>query len=128
MIRSCALAICIAVCLSACSTPGVSKKDYATATAKIHMGMSKPDFVALFPSAQPRGAKMYPNGTVEVYEQIISDYSFAGSGDPTVRRNEWTGVESKVTWFYFYNDKLVQYGLPNDWPQDPDKIVEVRVR
>jgi hypothetical protein len=37
-------------------------------------------------------------------------------------------MEYAPTWFYFYNGKLVQYGLPNDWPKDPvQDPVEVRV-
>ena len=35
---------------------------------------------------------------------------------------------TQVLWFYFYDDRLVQWGLPNDWPTAPDKILEVRVR
>jgi len=115
--------------LSACSsTPGVDTKTYSKQAAKIKLGMTKEEFLAIFPSAEPRGAKMYPKGAVEVLEQKVSQYSFWGSSDPNFRRNEWTGVETRVTWFYFYEGQLVQYGMPNDWPQDPDKIIEIRQR
>jgi hypothetical protein len=90
--------------------------------------MSKQSFIQLFPSATPRGAKLYPGGSVEVFEQVVSDYRFAPSNDPSYTRNVMTGVESRVTWFYFYNNKLVQYGLPNDWPADPDRVIQIQSR
>lgn len=92
------------------------------------MGMSKSDFFRLFPAAEPRGAKMYPKGSVEVFEVRVSQYRFMPSNDAAYVRDAFSGIESKVTWFYFYNGVLVQYGMPNDWPAEPDKIIEFRQR
>ncbi|MBO9484502.1 MULTISPECIES: hypothetical protein [Gammaproteobacteria] len=86
--------------------------------------MSKKEFASLFPEVKPRGAKRYPGGTVEVLELLVDEYSFIPSGHK--KRNPLTGMESTVTWFYFYNNKLIQYGQPQDWPAEPDTIIEVR--
>jgi hypothetical protein len=37
-------------------------------------------------------------------------------------------VDVQVLWFYFYTDRLVKWGRPNDWPERPDKILEIRQR
>lgn len=109
---------------SGCAT-GLSKKDYYQSLRNVQLGMSKSQFVQLFPDSLPRGAKKYPNGTVEVMEITFGEYSFFPSGK-NASRNEWTGVESQVQWFYFYNDKLIQYGNPEDWPANPDIVIENR--
>lgn len=114
--------------LSACAGSGMSRREYSQAAAQIELGMTKREFVALFPDAEPRGARQYPNGAVEVFEQVVSEYRFAPSGDPSFDRNRMTGTESRLTWFYFYEGRLVQYGTPDDWPANPDQLIEVRVR
>ena len=94
----------------------------------VDIGMSKNDFRGIFPEANSRGAKAYAQGTVEVLEVMQATYQFMPTRRPEVVRDALSGMEYSPTWFYFYNGKLVQYGLPNDWPKNPDKIVEVRVR
>lgn len=110
--------------LSGCAT-GLSKRDYYQSLHNVKLGMSKSEFVQLFPDSVPRGAKKYPNGAVEVMEITFGEYSFFPSGK-SANRNEWTGVESQAQWFYFYNDKLIQYGNPEDWPANPDVVIENR--
>lgn len=111
---------------SGCAT-GLSKKEYYRTLRNVELGMLKTDFIQLFPDSLPRGAKKYPNGTIEVMEIAYGEYSFFPSGK-NASRNEWTGVESQTQWFYFYNNKLIQYGNPEDWPADPDLIIEKRER
>jgi hypothetical protein len=98
--------------------------DFNRKMRQVELGMSKVQLGSVFDEAAPRGAKKYPNGTVEVLEVKLRYYApFDQKAD---RLSGY--VEEPPTWFYFYNGKLVQYGLPNDWPKDPDKIIEVRVR
>jgi len=91
---------------------------------QVELGMSKKEICAIFEEAVPRGAKQYPNGKVEVLEIKVQYYApFAPGADP------WSGfVTEPTTWFYFYDGKLIQFGQPNDWPADPDKIIEIRKR
>lgn len=38
------------------------------------------------------------------------------------------GHRRETLWFYFYKDQLVQWGKPQDWPKNPDLIIEKRNR
>ena len=67
----------------------------------VEIGMTKADFIHQFPEANARGAKAYPQGTVEVLEVMQGTYQFMPSSRTDVVR---------------------------DWPKNPDKIIEVRVR
>jgi hypothetical protein len=111
--------------LFAC-TPAVSvpQAEYQSTVATIKLGISRQEFLKLFPKAEARGAKSFPKGSVEVLEVVVYRYHFGPTSEP-----EWNtvpGGQVKKVWFYFYNDKLVQFGNPNDWPQNPDLIVELR--
>jgi hypothetical protein len=114
--------------LVGCAGSGMTRAEYSQAAARVELGMSKAEFTKLFLKAQPRGAKAYPSGAVEVMELVVSEYRFAPSGDPSFERNRATGTESRLTWFYFYEGKLIQYGAPEDWPPQPDQLIEVRAR
>lgn len=120
------VALSVIITLSSCATTGVSKKQYNESIRKVKIGMAKDDFVHVFSESLPRGAKKYPNGVGEVLEVNVEGYSFFPTGNPN--RNVGTGIESQPIWFYFYNDTLVQYGQPNDWPTNPDQIIEIRRR
>lgn len=108
--------------LTGCGT--TQRDEFALKLRQIEIGMQKNQVIGIFDDAIPRGAKKYPNGTIEVLEVRNEYYApFAARADA------WTGyVTDKPTWFYFYNGKLVQYGAPNDWPADPDRIIEIRQR
>ena len=112
----------ILVMLVGCTT--APRTEFNQKLRQVDIGMSKAAVIEVFQDATPRGAKRYPAGTVEVLEVRNEFYApFAPRADP------WTGyVTEPPTWFYFYNGKLVQYGAPNDWPAEPDKIIEVRHR
>jgi len=121
-----AIVIMLALLMVGCASTGVNKKEYHNRLGNIELGMSKSDFKQIFPESIPRGAKQYSNGSVEVLEVSYGYYSFFPTGSQN--RNELTGMEGQPQWFYFYNGKLLQYGNPEDWPSDPDLIIEKRVR
>jgi len=116
-----------ALTLSGCSSQGIARKDFYTKSRSVSIGMTKDQLYDLFPNAIPRGARQYHGGVVEVLEVGVSEYHFMPTAQST-SRNEWTGMESHPQWFYFYNNRLVQYGKPNDWPESPDLIIETRRR
>ncbi len=109
-----------------CASTGLPKKNYYNKLGQVKLGMTKSEFKRVFPESIPRGAKKYPKGTVEVLEVSYEYYSFFPTGNRN--RNEWTGMEGQPQWFYFYNGELIQYGNPEDWPTDPDLIIEKRIR
>lgn len=112
--------------IGGCASSGIPKQEYYSRLGKVELGMSKAEFKQLFPESIPRGAKQYPRGTVEVFEVSYKYYSFFPTGNP--RRDALTGMEEQPQWFYFYNGFLIQYGNPEDWPSDPDIIIEQRIR
>jgi hypothetical protein len=110
--------------LISCASDGINKDTYNQKIRTINLGMTKDQFYKVFPEAVPRGAKNYPSGIVEVLEVNVRYYSFHRTGNPN--RSELTGMEWQAQWFYFFKNQLIQYGQPNDWPSDPDKIIEIR--
>lgn len=102
-----------------CASPGMAKKDYDEKVSRVRLGMSRDEYLSIFPEAEQRGMKKYENGSVEALEVRWRYYAFFPTGNPY--RNEWTGNEGKPVWFYFYNGELIQYGDPNGWPADPEK-------
>lgn len=112
--------------LVGCASTGLNKGDYYSRLEKVELGMMKSDFKKIFPESISRGAKQYPNGSVEVLEVSYEYYAFFPTGNRN--RNGLTGMEGQPQWFYFYNNRLLQYGNPEDWPSDPDLIIEKRIR
>ncbi len=125
-IKSLALLLLFVIFVTGCTNQVMSQKSYNNKLRQIKLGIDKHTFYQVFPSAIPRGAKSYSNGIVEVLEANVKSYSFFPSGNP--HRDELTGIETSSIWFYFLNDALIQYGKPNDWPQEPDAIIEIRDR
>jgi hypothetical protein len=127
--RPFAIPLIAALSFVGCATHGgMDAASYQLKMRRVDLGMQKQEFRAVFPEANARGAKAYPQGAVEVLEVMQGSYHFAPTNRPDVVRDGLSGTEYEPIWFYFYNGKLVQYGKPNDWPKDPDKVVEVRVR
>jgi hypothetical protein len=112
--------------LTGCASVGISNTEFNQRMRSVSLGVDRGAFLEVFPEAEPRGAKAYPTGSVEVLEVWITQYAFVPTG--AQRRNPMSGMEGRPRWFYFFKDKLVQYGEPNDWPTEPDKIIEIRQR
>jgi hypothetical protein len=104
--------------LQGCGSTTVGETEYNQGVAQASIGMTKSEFLKLFPTSVPRGAKAYPKGTVEVLEVQKRIYECCLARDMNAAPN----------WFYFYNGQLVQYGAPGDWPRDPDLVIETRRR
>jgi hypothetical protein len=101
----------------------LSKSDYnRKVRAGVDFGMSKHAFVAVFPQAIDRGAKPYPTGTVEALEVKIETY--LPVGDPN--RDPATGMQYLTRWFFFFNDQLIEFGRPNEWPAHPEEMRALR--
>jgi hypothetical protein len=99
--------------------------------AKLKIGMPLEEFQAVFPEAYPAGQNGDTTGYESRLEQkYIDDADWAGRpldkalGFVPPRKR----VDVQVLWFYFYTDRLVKWGRPNDWPERPDKILEIRQR
>ena len=106
-----------------CASPGISLLSYNDGLERIRMGMTKEEIRRVFPTAVPRGAKRYPTGAVDVLEVDIVQHDFYPV-QGYVARNNFTGAEAYARWFYFFNDQLIQYGDPNDWPASPESKIE----
>lgn len=111
--------------------PSIQKK-HSNTLSKVHVGMSLQEFRQLFPQAYVGGQ----SGNTTAYELIdtqkyvtqddIDRQNFLwGFGSPTARTSK------EILWFYFYKDKLVKWGRPQDWPGPsdmpaPDSVNEER--
>jgi hypothetical protein len=88
--------------LTSCSSTSVNQSDYNQAISNVRIGMTKQEFLQLFPGSVPRGAKSTSNGTVEIYEVMTRIYEVGFYRD----------MNARLTWFYFQNNKLVEYSEP----------------
>jgi hypothetical protein len=84
---------------------------------KISIGMDKKEAIAAIRKNPDTivGAKKYPGGgTVEVLQYTTG---VAANGRP------------ELSWLYFYNDKLIQFGRPDgEWQYNADMIAEAQGR
>ena len=91
---------------------------YASQLAQMKTGMSLGEFKAIFPCAYPAAQ----NGATTAYEvslrQVIYDRRRPGDAALGFYTPE-NLVDDQRLWFYFYEDGLVQWGRPQDWPQHP---------
>ena len=96
---------------------------------KVRVGMSLAEFQSLFSEAYPTGQ----NGMITAYELkhyqeyiLKSEKRFRlvdqhfGLYKAPIKR------DTQLLWFYFYKDQLTKWGAPNDWPTNPDQIIEIR--
>lgn len=90
---------------------------YSEKLDQISLGMSKKEVKAILPDAHTRGQTYVGDKIVEALE---------------LQHNYWSGVGGSLIkdfmWFYFYEDRLVKWGKPNDWPREADLIIEKRNR
>lgn len=106
-----------------------AKEVHADILKNVRTGMTLEAFRKVFPKAYPCGQ----SGDVTAYEfktvlkyvtkDDVDHQNFLfGMGSPAARS------EKSILWFYFYQDLLVRWGSPNDWPAKPDLIIEHRER
>src|SRR5438105_14674826 len=115
------IAVLLVAMLVGCASTSINEQNKKL--ARLELGMTKEQVLVIMPGGVPRGAKLYPNGSISVLEYESGTYSpFSYSANP------WTGMVNQTMWLYFYNGKLIQWGKPGDWPADPDAIFELRNR
>lgn len=107
----------------------MNKTQFTAKSARVEIGQTEPEFLKVFPAAEAKGAKATQKGNIKVYEVLYDPHGFPQEPGS---RSDWgldaNGYYCRLAWFYFWNDKLVQWGKPNDWPENPDTIIEVRHR
>ncbi len=90
---------------------------YAEELDRITLGMSKQEVKTVMPSLRMRGQTYVSGEVIEALE---------------LQHNYWSGVGGYLIkdflWFYFYQNRLVKWGKPNDWPEKADFIIEQRNR
>ena len=124
MIRASAASFLLAILSIGCSLAGIPVDEFSERTRNIEIGMTKDEFLAVFPEASPRGAKRYSNGVVEVLEIVTTYHSFYPTGNQY--RDHLSGIEGTPNWFYFFDEILIQYGRPDDWPKEDDLIIQIQ--
>ena len=117
----CFIGLSLAAILVGCASTSITEQNRQL--SKIELGMTKDQVLGIMPKGVPRGAKLYPKGSVSVLEYEAGTYAPFNYG-----ANPWTGMINQTMWLYFYNGKLIQWGKPGDWPTNPDAIVEIRDR
>lgn len=102
--------------LGGCATSkfDLDKEVFERQMQQVRMGMSFADFQALFPQTISRGGDRRSEGMVTAFEVAYDYYSFYDTGNEL--RNDATGTERVITWFFFLDGKLVKYGKPKSWP------------
>ena len=96
----------------------LDREVYERQIKQVTLGMSFDEFQGLFPQRISRGANKGDFGTLVAYEVAYAYYSFAATG--AERRNDFTGTERVVTWFFFLNDRLIKVGEEDSWPSEAE--------
>ena len=96
----------------------LDREVYERQLKQVNLGMSFDEFQSLFPQRISRGANKGDFGTLIAYEVAYAYYSFAATG--AERRNNFTGTERVVTWFFFLNDRLIKVGEEDSWPTEAE--------
>lgn len=96
-----------------------SKKSMALHPERLNLGMSKQEVITAMGDHIPMkiiGSKMYKNGSIEVGQYYDKKLMYG------------QGVVEEIYYLYFYDGKLVQWGRPQDWKSEADRIYEIRFR
>ena len=96
----------------------LDREVYERQIKQVTLGMSFDEFQSLFPQRISRGGNKGDFGTLVAYEVAYAYYSFAATG--AERRNDFTGTERVVTWFFFLNDRLIKTGEEDAWPTEAE--------
>jgi len=86
---------------------------------RLVLGMSKAEVISAMGEHIPMkiiGSKYYETGSIEV-GQYYDKKLIVGQG--------WA---EEIYYLYFFNDKLVQWGRPQDWQKEADRIYEIRIK
>ncbi len=93
--------------------------------SQLRIGMSLESFRRLMPEAYAGGQSdattAYEVAQSQKYvtqDDLFMQNLVRGGGSPRPR------TKQEVLWFYFYKDQLVKWGRPQDWPDQPDVILE----
>ncbi len=101
--------------LTSCS----SKKSMALHPERLSLGMTRQEVISAMGEHIPMkiiGSKLYKNGTIEVGQYYDKKLMYG------------QGVVEEIYYLYFYNNILVQWGRPQDWQREADRIYEIRYR
>jgi hypothetical protein len=111
-----ALIFSLAVTVAGCTTTefDLEKEVFERQIQQVRIGMSFKDFQAVFPQTISRGGDKQSEGMVTAFEVAYNYYSFHDTGNEI--RNDFTGTERVLTWFFFLDGKLIKYGKPEAWP------------
>ena len=96
----------------------LDREVYERQIKQVTLVMSFDEFQSLFPQRISRGANKGDFGTLVAYEAAYAYYSFAAT--VAERRNDFTGTERVVTWFFFLNDRLIKTGEEDSWPTEAE--------
>lgn len=111
-----AFSFSVAVLVAGCTTTefDLEKEVFERQIQQVRIGMSFKDFQAVFPQTISRGGDKRSEGMVTAFEVAYNYYSFHDTGNEI--RNDFTGTERVLTWFFFLDGKLIKYGKPEAWP------------
>lgn len=96
-----------------------SKKSMALHPERLSLGMTKTEVMYAMGDHIPMkiiGSKVYQNGTIEVGQYYDKKLMYG------------QGVVEEIYYLYFLNNSLVQWGRPQDWQREADRIYEIRMR
>ncbi|MDB6031976.1 MAG: hypothetical protein JWM16_2314 [Verrucomicrobiales bacterium] len=100
---------------------------YAKQLAELKIGMPLEEFRKAFPEAYPQGQKADTTAYEIELKQVILDRRRQVDAALGLY-NPQNIIDVQRLWFYFYNNRLAQWGRPQDWPERPDLIIERRIR
>lgn len=98
----------------------------STQLSALRIGTTIDEFNEILPNAYVIGRKggvtAYEVTQVEKYvtQDDIDDQNFWwGFGSPDAR------TKKQALWFYFYKNRLIKWGEPTHWPENPETLVNI---
>ncbi|MDP9954791.1 hypothetical protein J2X97_000428 [Epilithonimonas hungarica] len=96
-----------------------SKKSMALHPERLSIGMTRQQVIMAMGDHIPFkiiGSRTYPEGVIEVGEYYDKKLIYG------------RGFVEEIYYLYFLNNTLIQWGRPQDWQKEADRIYEVRIR
>lgn len=96
-----------------------AKKSMALHPERLNLNMTKQEVIQAMGDHIPMkiiGSKYYGNDVIEVGQYYDKKLMYG------------QGVVEEIYYLYFLNGKLFQWGRPQDWRKEADRIIEFRVR